>query len=76
MIYSKGIYNSLALIMCSLLDLDLAYMAFFCFMKLRLYEAKFNVMEIRFYSNQRKDEKMFDPGRVRTCNLSDMKLTP
>ena len=29
----KGIYNRLALIMCSLLDMDLAYMAFFCFMK-------------------------------------------
>ena len=30
---AKDVYNRLALIMYSLLDMDLAYMAFFCFMK-------------------------------------------
>ena len=34
------------------------------------------VMEIQCYSNERKDETMFEPGRAQTCILSDMKLTP
>ena len=58
-VYSRVyIYNRLALIMCLLLDMDLALYGLFL-----LYEVKFikswrhfNVMEIRFYSNQRKHE--------------------
>ena len=75
---SKGIHNRLALTICLLLDMDLALYGLFLLYEMKLFKSwsHFNVMEIQFYSNQRNNEKIVGPGRVWTCNLPGLKLTP